>query len=332
MKKTNRASVARLLAFALALFALVSLTGFLRPVSSAIAEAEPTASADEKPDPGAAADVGSTVTTGEAEQNDEKPDPDNATEAGDTAATGESAEAGEEAKVEFVLFEKLKKVDTKGWILFGAALALSAVIIVFLATRRKADQPIPVEKKVSPTIILVHGALCIALSFVLSYIKLFSMPAGGSITIASMLPLMIYANRYGVRNGLLAGLVCGILQYIQESYFVHWIQFIFDYPLAFALIGLAGITRGENNLVFSVLIGGTARFLSHFIGGVLFFGEFVMIGKGAEVGMSLSQMLPANISVSFTYNAPYMFADIAICAIIALIPAFRTAIKRSLKY
>lgn len=319
MFKPNRASIARLLAFALALFALVSLTGFLRPVSSALAEAEPTAAVDEKPEAGDSADAGSTVTTGES-----------------TETTGESAEAEEEeeeeAKIEFVLFEKLKKVDTKGWILFGAALALSAVIIVFLATRRKGDQPVSIEKKVSPTIMLVHGALCIALSFVLSYIKLFSMPAGGSVTLASMLPLMIYANRYGVRNGMLAGLVYGILQYIQGGYFVHWIQFIFDYPLAFALIGLAGITRGENNLVFSVLIGGTARFLSHFIGGVLFFGEFVMIGKGAEVGMSLGQMLPANISVSFTYNAPYMFADIAICAIIALIPAFRTAIKRALKY
>lgn len=317
MFKPNRASIARLLAFALALFALVSLTGFLRPVSSALAEAEPTAAVDEKPEAGDSADAGSTETTGES-----------------TETTGESAEAEEEeeAKIEFVLFEKLKKVDTKGWILFGAALALSAVIIVFLATRRKGDQPVSIEKKVSPTIMLVHGALCIALSFVLSYIKLFSMPAGGSVTLASMLPLMIYANRYGVRNGMLAGLVYGILQYIQGGYFVHWIQFIFDYPLAFALIGLAGITRGENNLVFSVLIGGTARFLSHFIGGVLFFGEFVMIGKGAEVGMSLGQMLPANISVSFTYNAPYMFADIAICAIIALIPAFRTAIKRALKY
>lgn len=321
MLKTNRASVARLFAFALALFALVSLTGFLRPVSSALAEAEPTAAVDEKPEAGDEAGVGSNVTTGES--TDES-----------TETTGEAAEAEEEekAKIEFVLFKKLGKVDTKGWIFFGAAFALAVVSIVYLATRKKDDKPITVEKKVSPTIMLVHGALCIALSFVLSYIKLFSMPAGGSITLASMLPLMIYANRYGVRNGLLAGLVYGILQYIQGGYFVHWIQFIFDYPLAFALIGLAGITRGENNLVFSVLIGGTARFLSHFIGGVLFFGKFVMIGEGAEVGMSLGQMLPANISASFAYNAPYMFADIAICAVIALIPAFRTAIKRALKY
>lgn len=307
---------AKLFAIVLAFAALFVLTGFVRP-ASVYAEAAPTAEAT-------------------AEPSDEKSEQGEANPQGDTTTTGaveEAEEAEEEPKIEFVLFEKLGKLDAKEWIFFGAALALAAVLVIYLATRKNdSGKQTDIERKVSPTIMLVHGALCIALSFVLSYIKLFSMPAGGSITLASMLPLIIYANRYGVRSGMLAGLVYGILQYIQGGYFVHWLQFCFDYLLAFALIGLAGVTRGEKNLVFSVLIGGTARFLSHFIGGVLFFGKFVMIGEGAETGMSLMQMLPANIGASFTYNAPYMFADIAICAVIALLPPFRKAIRSALKY
>ena len=62
---------------------------------------------------------------------------------------------------------------------------------------------------------LVYGALCIALSFALSYVKLFSMPMGGSITLCSMLPLMLYAYRFGTPAGLLAGLAYGLLQLIQ---------------------------------------------------------------------------------------------------------------------
>ena len=259
--------------------------------------------------------------------------------AGDTTTTGEVEDAAEaedseeEAGIKFVLFEKLKKIDTKGWILFGAAVALVVIMTVYLSKRGKDTSTVSTStQRTSPTLILVHGALCVALSFVLSYIKLFSMPQGGSITLASMLPIMLFANRYGVKWGLSAGLVLGILQYMQEGYFTHWLQFIFDYPLAFAVIGLGGMIRGEKNLVFSILIGGTARFLSHFIGGVIFWGQYIMIGEKAETAMTIGEMLPANIAVSFSYNAPYMFADIAICAVIALLPPFRKAIKSALKY
>ena len=158
------------------------------------------------------------------------------------------------------------------------------------------------------------------------------MPLGGSITLASMLPLMVYSNRYGVKWGLLAGLVYGLLQYVQGGYIAHWAQFLLDYPIAFALIGLAGLTRGDRNLVFSVLIGGTARFLAHLVSGMLVFGEYVMIGPDAVTNVAFGTMLSANFTASFVYNAPYMFADIALCAIIALLPPFRKAIRQALNY
>ena len=323
---------------------LVSM-GFTRPglVLAEEGEMEATMSSEDAEAPDADAPVSSEDDADAPKEGDDAPgDGVLTTGAEDTLTTGEnSAETtgaddaettGEEKEgIRFVLFEKLKKLETKDWIFLAGAAAIAVALIVFLATRRKTPDT-GVGQKVSPTIVLIHGALCIALSFVLSYVKLFSMPTGGSVTLASMLPLMVYANRYGVRNGMLAGLVYGILQYVQGGWFVHWLQFIFDYPLAFALIGLGGIVRGERNLVPSVLIGGIARFLSHFIGGAIFFGKYVMLGEGAETGMTFAQMIGPNLWASLVYNAPYMLADIAICVVIALLPPFRKAIRTALKY
>ncbi|MBQ1893625.1 MAG: energy-coupled thiamine transporter ThiT [Clostridia bacterium] len=251
-----------------------------------------------------------------------------------TGAEDAAEEAEEEAEpVRFVLLEKLRKVDTKGWIFFFSALAIIVALIVYLATRKNnteiADSS---AREMKTTLILVQGALCIAMSFVLSYIKLFSMPTGGSITLASMLPLMVFANRHGVRWGVFAGLVYGLLQFFQKPEIYHWVQIILDYPVAFMLIGLGGLTKGVRNLPFSVLIGGTARFLAHFVSGAIFFGEYVMLGEDAAAGMTFGQMIGPNVTVSFLYNAPYMFADIAVCFIIALLPPFKKIVKKALKY
>jgi len=251
------------------------------------------------------------------------------TGASDTTTTGETATAGETAeetsgeaekpKIEFVLWKKLKKVDTKGWIMFAAAAVIVAGTIVFLATRKFGSESASLQK-VSPTLILVHGALCIALSFVLSYIKLFSMPMGGSVTLASMLPLMVYSNRHGAKWGILAGIVYGFLQYIQGGWFVHWVQLLIDYPVAFGLIGLAGLVRGDRNLVISAILGGVGRFIAVFITGWIFWYD-------ATAANGLSPVV-----YSLVYNAYYMVPEIAICVVISLLPPFRSAVRKALKY
>ena len=200
-----------------------------------------------------------------------------------------------------------------------AALLAAALIIFLVQRRKKCTEPAAFTGNPTPTVILVHGALCIAISFVLSYFKLFSMPNGGSITLASMLPLMVYSNRYGAKYGVMAGVVYGFLQYIQKPEMTHWIQMLVDYPIAFGVIGLGGLVKGERNLVFSVLIGGTLRFLCHLFTGAVFFGEYAAAGQSAFM-------------CSLLYNAPYMFADIAVCVIIAMLPPFRKAIRSALKY
>ncbi|MDD3401322.1 MAG: energy-coupled thiamine transporter ThiT [Eubacteriales bacterium] len=147
---------------------------------------------------------------------------------------------------------------------------------------------------------LVEGALCIAIAFVLSYIKLWQMPLGGSVTLFSMLPLMLYANRYGWKAGVLAGLAYGMLQFIQKPEITHWVQVILDYPLAFAAIGLAGVTK---QMQLGCIIGGLGRFVCHFLTGATFFAIY----------------MPENFSnpwfYSLCYNGAYLGIDIALCVL-----------------
>ena len=160
--------------------------------------------------------------------------------------------------------------------------------------------------------ILVYASICIAMSFVLSYIKLYHWPQGGSITLASMLPLMIFSYIFGTSRGIMAGFVYSILQLIQDMYVVHWAQLLFDYPFAFAAIGLAGLAK--KNLSLGVLIGGFGRFFFHFISGAIFFGSYAPEGQGAFL-------------YSFIVNGLLIGADTLICFLVTLLPPFKSAIN-----
>ncbi|MBR2384770.1 MAG: energy-coupled thiamine transporter ThiT, partial [Clostridia bacterium] len=70
--------------------------------------------------------------------------------------------------------------------------------------------------------------MCVALSFALSYIKLFEMPQGGSVTLFSMLPIMLFSYIYGMKKGLLVGVIYGLLQAVQDPYIIHPAQFLLD--------------------------------------------------------------------------------------------------------
>ncbi|MDO4573302.1 MAG: energy-coupled thiamine transporter ThiT [Clostridia bacterium] len=180
---------------------------------------------------------------------------------------------------------------------------------------------------------LVFGALCIALSFALSFIRLFSMPMGGSVTLCSMLPLMLYAYRYGLRRGLVAGLAYGLLQLVQKPELVHWAQLLLDYPLAFAALGLAALTRpperrgdsgappapGERahgwRLPLGVLLAGAARTLCHVVSGAVFFGAYAPEGVSAWW-------------YSLSYNGSYLAVDTLLCLLVGAVPAVRRVFFR----
>ena len=134
-----------------------------------------------------------------------------------------------------------------------------------------------------------------ALSAVLSLIRLYRLPQGGSITLETI-PVLFMALYRGVRIGMLTGLILGLVKILLGATVVHPIQLILDYPLAFALLGCAGLSRALPSL--GVLMGQVARGISHFISGVVFFGAFVPEGSNAwaySAVYNLSYVLPEAI-------------------------------------
>ncbi|MDO5047519.1 MAG: energy-coupled thiamine transporter ThiT [Anaerococcus sp.] len=128
---------------------------------------------------------------------------------------------------------------------------------------------------------VVEAGLAIALAFVLGNIKIFTMPQGGSITAGQMIPLVIFALRYGLVKGLLLGAVYGLVDMMIGGYVIHPAQGLLDYPLAFAALGLAGIfsrefmKSGSIKPVFvGTFIGVLVRFVCHVLTGVIFFASY----------------------------------------------------------
>ena len=88
---------------------------------------------------------------------------------------------------------------------------------------------------------LVYSALGIALALVTSYIKLWEMPMGGSVTLLSMLFVCLIGYWFGLKYGLITGVAFGLLQFILDPYMLSIPQVILDYPFAFGALGLSGL-------------------------------------------------------------------------------------------
>ncbi|MDR0840769.1 MAG: energy-coupled thiamine transporter ThiT [Christensenellaceae bacterium] len=209
--------------------------------------------------------------------------------------------------MEFVLFKKLASLEgVEVWLLL-AALAVAAVLLLGILRYRRSDAPVPAPRA-NATRALVYGALCVSLSFILSYVKLFSLPMGGSITLCAMLPVAMYAAMFGPRYGFVAGLALGVLQLMQDFYVVHWAQLILDYFIAYACYGLASLFPKQLRL--GLLAAGVGRLICSTLSGVIFFAEYAE-GWGSVWAYSLA------------YNGSYIGAETLLCVIIASLPALK---------
>ncbi len=170
------------------------------------------------------------------------------------------------------------------------------------------------EEKGFETKHIAYAAVCISMSFALSYIKLFTMPQGGSVTLASLLPLMLYSYIFGVRKGVFAGVIYGILQAVQDPWILHPAQFLLDYPIAFAAIGITGMFRRINkfgklpqvSFTLGAIAASCIRFICHVFSGVFAFSEFAFDGSGN----------PMNVWLYSTGYNSFVFIDIAIVIVI----------------
>lgn len=176
------------------------------------------------------------------------------------------------------------------------------------------------KKSTWTTRMLATAAVCIAMSYLLSFVKLFSMPAGGSVTALSMLPLMLFSWLYGVIPGMVAGAAYGLLQLIQKPEIYHIVQVIFDYPLAFAMMGLAGAFRKAQKpwaLPVGVVLACFGRFLCHLFTGIVFFGSYAPTQGFFNV-----------LIYSAGYNGGYMAVETALSAIVAALPPVQKMVER----
>jgi len=165
-------------------------------------------------------------------------------------------------------------------------------------------------------IILVETAIIAALAIVLNLLTPFQLwPNGGSITL-TMVPITVLSFRRGIVPGITAGLLTGlILLVLPGAFFAHPIQVILDYPLAFALLGFAGVlslkgvTKRSTQIirvVIGLLFAGILRLISHFLSGVIFFANYAPKGQSVYV-------------YSLLYNASYILPEILISIIFVIV-------------
>ena len=170
---------------------------------------------------------------------------------------------------------------------------------------------------------IAYAGVCLALSFALSYVRLFRMPDDGSITFASMLPLMFYSYVFGVRRGVYVGVIYGVMQFIQSPSAYQPMQVLLDYPIAFSAIGLTGIAKKFKflngsmvaEIVVGIAIAGIFRYISHVLS-----GYFVYYNPDSEFGA---------FGYSLMYNI-VVIIDTVIDIAAALIVLSSKAVRKSI--
>lgn len=137
---------------------------------------------------------------------------------------------------------------------------------------------------------LVFSAMGIALALVTSYLKLWDMPMGGSVTLLSMLFISLIGYWFGVRYGIATGAAFGILQFIINPYMLSFPQVILDYPLAFGALGFSGFFRNHRyGLRIGYIVGVLGRFIFSTLSGVVFFASYAPEGMNPWVYSSIYQ-------------------------------------------
>ncbi len=229
-----------------------------------------------------------------------------------SSAIAEETAAAPEAQPGFfeTVFKKLTELPPTVWIALGVLAALGILLLVVCKNK--------------PTLsarVISYGALSVALSFVLSCIRLYRMPQGGSVTPGSMLPVLFFSAGFGVVPGLVAGLIDGLLQYLEGGWFLNVWQVLLDYFLAYAALGFGGLYKtfakkrpftqfADNGKLFAfyaaMFIALLLRGLSATLAGYVFWD---------------TAFLP-----SLVYNCTYLIPEFIVCCVLA-IPLFKPVMQ-----
>lgn len=210
---------------------------------------------------------------------------------------------------------------TAGKVLLAIIIIVLLAVAVFVAKKnaqKMAESSQTESKKGAAMTIkqLTFCAMALALGTVLSNIKLFHFPTGGSITLFSMLIIALPGYFFGLVPGIITGVAYGVLQLLIDPYVLFPMQLVVDYILAFGALGLSGLfVNKKNALIKGYIVAILGRFVFAVISGWIFFGEYAWEGWGA-------------LPYSIVYNAIYIFSEAVITVIILLIPAVSSAVAR----
>lgn len=195
-----------------------------------------------------------------------------------------------------------------GITLLGLAAFAAAVFLAGKTSRKKLS-----------TKQLVFCAVAMAMAFITSYIKIWNMPWGGSVTLCSMLFIVLAANWYGAGTGILVGFAYGILQFIQEPYVLSLFQVCCDYILAFAALGIAGFFyRSRHGLLKGYIAAVIARGAFHALGGYLYWMDYMP--------ESFPQALKSIYPIAYNYS--YLLAEAILTVVIISLPAAAKGLGR----
>lgn len=160
-------------------------------------------------------------------------------------------------------------LTTAGYVLSIGVMVVCVLAGLALSDRTEKNRTFSARR-------LAYCAMAVALAYVTSFIKPFELPYGGSVTLLSMLFIVLVGNWYGVKTGVLVGFAYGVLQFLQEPYFLSLFQVCCDYVLAFAALGLSGLFRKrKNGLLIGYIAAVLARGFFHSLGGYLYWMDYM---------------------------------------------------------
>ena len=174
---------------------------------------------------------------------------------------------------------------------------------------------------------LVEGAIMVAIATVLSYIRPFgNLPFGGSITLLSMLPIVIFSIRRDIGMGFMAAFAFSLIQLLQgiivDGLFgwgltaIALISCIFlDYIFAYTVLGIAGVFRknGFSGWIAGIVVAIVLRFFAHIVSGAAVFHSTGKIWDGLSFATDNTWLY------SFLYNGAYMIPELILTVVVAVI-------------
>ncbi len=160
---------------------------------------------------------------------------------------------------------------------------------------------------------LCEGAIFVALSQLLGYLKLYRLPQGGSVTLI-MLPIFVYCFRWGFARGILASFALSLLQLLLDgAYAWSWQSMVGDYILAFTALGLCGLFKGVRGGIFiGAFVGAFGQFLCSYVTGATVWKEYM-----PETFFGMTMTSPWIYSA--LYNGSFVLANMVMAMIIIAI-------------